>query len=128
MPLQYRPIAALLDIPTSDRVVKAGAGLPASIRAPRQALHPLCMPLKRVETAPAGQVPDSDCPIPTRAGQSAAVGGKGQSLHPVAMPGERLHAGGWLWCLEFPDLNTSIKAATGQVCAVAVPGHCIHSA
>src|SRR2546429_9058387 len=81
------------------------------------------MPIKRVETASAGYVPESDGPIPTRAGQLGAIRRKGQPQHPVRMSAERLHAGGWLCCLEFPYLNTSIKVATGQLCAVGAPGH-----
>jgi len=126
MPLQPRTIAASLRVPEPNHSIKASTGHRAPVRAPGHRMDPVCMPLKRVETASTDQVPESDRPIPTRAGQSAAVGGKGQSLHPVAMPGERLHAGGWLCCLEFPYLNTSIKVATGQVSAVATPGHRIH--
>ena len=44
------------------------------------------------------------------------------------MPGERLHAGGWPCGLEFPDLYTAIRVATGQVCTVGAPGHCKHDA
>jgi hypothetical protein len=80
------------------------------------------MPLKRVETASAGHVPEFDRPIPTRAGQLDAIRRKGQPQHPVLMSTELLHAGCWLCSPQFPYLNTSIKAATDQVCTVGGKG------
>ena len=128
MPTQYHAITTSLNIPEPDSVIKATTGHGASIRTPGHGVYMVRMLLNRMETASTGHVPESGRPIPTRAGQLGAVGCKGQPKHPVRMPAERLHAGGWLCYLQFPYLDASVKAATGQVCAIGTPGHRIYSA
>src|SRR6266478_5314804 len=85
-------------------------------------MHPLGMPLKRLETASAFEFPQLDAAIPARTGQPAAVGGKGQSPHPVAMPPERLDAGSRPALLHLPDANRALEAATGEPAPIRAPG------
>src|SRR3989442_6484519 len=85
-------------------------------------MHPLCMPLKRLETASAGKFPELDAAIPARTGQPAPVGGKGQSPHRVAMPPERLYAGSRPGLLHLPDANRAREVATGEHAPIRAPG------
>ena len=122
MSLQRHPSAALLAIPQPDRVIKAATSQRASIRTPGHAMHPLRMPLKRLDTASAFEFPQLDAAIPAPAGEPTAIGGKGQSSHPVAMPLRHLHAGSRPALLPLPHPNLSIKAATGEQAPIRAPG------
>ncbi len=85
-------------------------------------MHPLGMPLKRLQTASAGQFPQLDAAIPARTSQPAPVGGKGQSRYPVAMPLKRLHAGSRPGLLPLPQPQRAHDAATGEQAPIRAPG------
>ena len=114
MPLEHRSIAARLYVPEPNRRIKASAGHRTPIRAPRQAKYLAPMSLKCLETAEAFHVPQFDGPIPTRAGELCAIGSKRQSPHHVGMPHKDRNTGGRLCCLQLPQPNASIEAATGE--------------
>ncbi len=85
-------------------------------------MYPLCMPLKRVETAPAGHVPQFDGPIPTRAGELGAIRGKSQSPDPLSMSRKARDVGGRLCRPHPPHPNAPIEAATSKQAPIWTPG------
>ena len=73
MPVQPCPIAAPIDIPEPDCLVKATTGQQAPIRAPGHRPHPLCMPSQRLAQAEAFHVPQPHGSIPAPAGELRAA-------------------------------------------------------
>ena len=128
MPVQRRSIAAPIDIPEPDCLVKAATGQDASIRTPGHRPHPVGMPRKRLAHTSAGHFPELDGAIPTPAGQGASIGCKSQCEHPVGMPHEHPHAGTWLCPREIPQSNMGVEAPTGEQAPIGTPGQGVHRA
>ena len=131
MPKQRRSIAAPLDVPEPNCLVKATTGQEPPIWTPRHCEHKVGVPCERLTYAQAAlppHVPQLDGPIETRAGQGTPIGGKGQRKHPVGMAREHPHGSFWLRLLHLPQSNLHVEASTGEQAPIGTPGQCLHRA